>query len=695
MRSTVLLCLSLAMGAAAWGDAPSFVMENDRIKIVLDGATGGFASIYDKQSAHEYVAAKDRALLMRLMIPGPEEAGMHWDGMEPQIEIKKNLAKIVYTHNGIEALVTLELQNDEILANLTIRNNGSQTVEEVMFPWVRGLSEMEQGAFIWPQFWKRRYDDVFGNELGGDHHTWNELTQKMTARYPAHLASAWCDYGNEKHGVGIEARHQDFSITDFYVHKVVEKDREPLRRSLDIATVFPRRVLPGESYSTPPVVISVHDGDWHAVAGRHRAWLETWIKKPERPAKFAEAIGWHFYFMKHQDGYIVNKYEDLPAMAQSALDAGCPYLMVFGWQTGGHDNNYCYRYVPNESWGGAAALQAALAKCREMGVEVIPFFNGTLSNVEMPEHKEFGRKWEAKTRTGHPYYAGDWARNNFDAPTRNRSMLHTELSFCKEHQEYFFATARRIVDDYAFGNIQLDQISEKMFVDYEPSHIVTTPDRVFVDGLAAILPQVQQYVREKYPEGVMVGEAINEFTGQWCDSFWDWNILLPFPEPIFYTLPWLMGSHEIDALEYGEVNKAFAYKLHLDMKIDGGDSPVTKYAAFAEHVKANAGLRRRVADYFVYGDFTDNGGFVCNPPGNMLVKSYFNRTAGKFGIVAAEIAGKPAACEIKTTPVKAKKAVLESNHGTSVELDVNAPVNLNLKPYEIAVVCMDEVSGLD
>lgn len=51
MRSTFLFCLSLAMGAAAWGDAPSFMMENDRIKIVLDAATGGFASIYDKQKA--------------------------------------------------------------------------------------------------------------------------------------------------------------------------------------------------------------------------------------------------------------------------------------------------------------------------------------------------------------------------------------------------------------------------------------------------------------------------------------------------------------------------------------------------------------------------------------------------------------------------------------------------------------------
>jgi hypothetical protein len=71
-------------------------------------------------------------------------------------------------------------------------------------------------------------------------------------------------------------------------------------------------------------------------------------------------------------------------------------LLVFGWQTGGHDNNYLCRYVPNESWGGADRLQAALQKVRQTGVEVIPFFNGTLANIEMPEHKEFGHRWEVR-----------------------------------------------------------------------------------------------------------------------------------------------------------------------------------------------------------------------------------------------------------------------------------------------------------
>lgn len=664
-------------------------LENAWIRVTLDPSTGGFTSFYDKKHSREYVVAPDRSLLLRLMTPTEEVAGHHLDGVEPDIQMAGDEAVVTFAKEGVKAEAVLKLCEDEILASLKIENSGPHVIEEVMFPWVKGVGEVEDGVFTWPQFWRRQYKDLFGNDLGGDHHTWNELTQKLTARYPAHLASAWCDYGNSEMGLSLEARHADFSIVDFFMHKVVEKDRTPARKTLDIVTVFPRRVKPGENYETPPVRIALHEGDWHRVAGRHRAWLETWVKKPPRPARFAEAIGWHFFFMKHQDGLVINTYEDMPAMARAALDAGCGYLLLFGWQKGGHDNNYCFGYVPNESWGGVEALRQGIRQCRDLGVECIPFFNGTLANMEMPEYKEFGHKWAAKTRTGHPYYAGDWARHNFDAPTRNRSMLHAELSFCTEHQEFFVTEAKRIALDYGFGNLQLDQISEKMLVDYDESHIITTPDRVFVEGLSAILPEVYAAVRGQNPEGVIVGEAINDFTGQWCDSSWDWNILLPYPEPIFYTLPWLMGSHEVDAMEFGEVNKAFAYKMHLDMKIDGGDAPITKYPEFAAHVKSNAALRQRAAPYCVHADFVDQGGIECRPPLPVLVKAYHNRDTGKMGIVIAETAGKPAAFPIKITCKHGKRGWCESNQKAAKEVDLSGPYRVKLDPYEVLVLCVD------
>ena len=665
-------------------------LENEWVRVELDPDTGGFRSLYDNRRDYEYVAAPDRALLVRLMTPEGQIQCKHLDGAGAEIAVDGERASVAFRLGGVDAEATLTLDGDAVLAELTVTNNGALNIEEVMFPWVRGVGPAPEGRLIWPNFWRRRYDDVFGKDFGGDHHTWNECTQKQDARYPSHLTSAWCDYGNDQHGIAIEGRHKDFSIMDFEVHKIVERTVDPVRRALDFATVHPRRIKPGDTYRSSPVRISMHDGDWHAVADTHREWLETWIQKPDRPEKFAKAIGWHFYFMKHQDGWERNTYDDLPKMAEAALEAGCPYLLVFGWQQGGHDNHYFYRYVPNPDWGGEEALKQAVAQCRDMGVEIMPFFNGTLANVEMPEHKEFGHRWEARTRAGHAYYAGDWARHNFDACTRNRAMLHTEIAFCEGQRAYFLETVKRIVQDYGFGNTQLDQISEKMFVDYNEDHITTTPDRVYVDGLLALLPEVRRLVHEANPEGVVISECLNEFTGQWCDSSWDWTILLPFPEPILYTLPWLMASHEIDALEYGEANKAFAYKMHLDMKIDGGDAPISKYPKFAAHVKALAGLRERVAHYYVFADFRDQEGIEVDAPDNVLVKVYHNTAKAKAGIVIAETAGKDTETTLTTTWESVEgTAHVESNAAAGEDIALTSELRVALDAYEIRVVCID------
>ena len=665
-------------------------LENDGLCIELDAHTGGFSSIYDKRAKHEYVTASDRALLFRLMTPEGDLACAHVDAAEARIVLSRDGATITYSLDGVKAVVSLRLEDNGVMARLRITNDGPRVIQEVIFPWVRGLGPVPGASVVWPNFWMRKIEDPFGKGLGGDHHTWNEWTQKLVARYPAHLASAWCRYGNDHLGLAIEGRHTDFAIMDFFVHKVVEKTREPVRRTLDVATVSPRRIMPGESCELSPVRISVHAGDWHTAADAHREWLETWIRKPDRPAKCAEAIGWHFYFMKHQDGLVLNTYADLPKMAEAALAAGCPYLLVFGWQTGGHDNNYFYRYVANEDWGGAEALRKAVRACREMGVEVIPFFNGTLANTAMPEHKEFGYRWEAMTRAGQPYYAGDWARHNFDAPTRNRAMVHHEICFCEEQRKYFIDSIRRIIQDYGFGNTQLDQISEKMLVCYNEAHRHQRPDYAFVKGLAELLSATRAVVREVNPEGVMVSECLNEFTGQWCDSSWDWSILLPFPEPILYTLPWLLTSHEVDALEFGEVNKAFVYKMHLDMKIDGGDAPITKYPAFAEHVRHNAALRKRLPDYYCYADFRDHEHIDLHAEHSVIAKVFHNRAERKVGIVVAETGGKEAGAIVSSRWPAAGKAIrTESNFGGSETVCAAPEISILLRPYEIRVLCID------
>ena len=670
-------------------------LENDCLRVSFDPVTGGFRSIFDKRLGIEYLAEHPRPLMFRCIVPREDRLALPVDASHPEMRIEGRSLRSVFRTEDLEAIASITLEEPaSLVCGLALRNHGNANVEETIFPWVRSLRPLDGCRIVSPHlWWMRNIEDPFGKALGGDHRSWNEHGQKLVLRYPSHLSTAWCDYGTDAGGLAIEGRQRDFGMMDFFLHKVVDKTKQPIERTLDLGVSQPRRVRAGETWTTPEVRIVVHEGDWHCPADEHRRWLETWIAKPDRPRRFAESIGWHFAFLKHQDGLARRAYEDLPAVAEAALSAGCRYILLFGWQEGGHDNNYFYRYLANDRWGGADGLRAALANVRAMGVEVIPFFNGTLANTGMPEHDAFGRNWEAKTRTGAPLYAGDWVRHNDDVPTRNRSMMHHEICPCGDQQAYFLETVRRIVREYGFGNLQLDQISEKMFPCYNEDHRHTLPDRAYVDGYAALLPETRRIVRGANPEGVMISECTNDFTGQWCDGSWDWQQTV-FPEPVLFSLPWLRLSHETDALEFAEANKAFVYGMHLDLKIDGGDGLISDYPEFAGHVRNLAELRESAADYCVDADFRDTEGLAVAGRSDVMVRVYRNTARRRTGVAIAELGGRPAGVSIGCPEAaNAARVHLWSTRGRRRSLASAAAFRMRLQPYEVRVLGLDAATG--
>lgn len=666
------------------------LIENDDITVKLSAASGGLVAIHDKARTRECLDTAGDPMLFRLILPDGDRLYNHRDGRNATLRTEGATVFITFQEAEYEAQASLQLDGSGILATLCITNRGPLTIEEVQFPWVTGLRRLPDDAVVMPAFAQRIIRDPLGAGMGGDHRHAEEYLKKIVTRYPERLASAWMDYGNADCGLSIEGRQNDSSIMDFFVHKGVYKTREGTRRSLNFATVHPVRIRPGETWQSPPVRITVHGGDWHTAADIHRTWAESWMTKPTRPEPFAASIGWHYFFMKHQDGYARFTYADLPRMAEAALSAGCRYLMLFGWQAKGHDNDYLYGYVANEEWGGAEALRSNLEKVRAMGVEPIPFYNGTLANVNHPDHQAFGHRWEAMTRDGFPYYAGDWSGFNFDAPTTNRSRIHHEVCLCEDHRPYFIETARRIVHDYGFKNLQLDQISLKMAPCFEARHRHVRPDRAYVDGLKALLPEIRAMVREANPEGVIIGEGTNDFVGQWCDGAWTWDFLVN-PEPILYSVPWLLTSTAIDAHEYGEANTAFVNKISLDLRIAGGDECVDAFPEFAAHLRGLAELRARTLPYFALAEFRDRQGIRTFRGEGVLIRAYENRSAGKAAFVLVETQGQTAKVSIESDWMSAASTIrLERRDGAGLALDAAVgKVTLTLKPYEAAMLCLD------
>jgi len=665
------------------------VLENRQVAIAFDPDSGGFASLYDKRHHHEYVDNVEPACLVRAIMPDGDRRCNCVDGAEPKIVIQGNAATLEFVRPGLQGRIALALEQAALTMSATLTNTSEINVEEVVFPVIPNLTPFQEARLVLPCLGPRCIRDPFGTDLGSDHRAANDYGNKFSSRYPHTHTTAWIDYGNRDHGIALEGRPHGFSIMDFYVHKRVDKKADPVRRALIMAVTHPHRIRAGETWQSPQMRVLLHHGDWHVVADEHRQWLEQWIRKPARPTKFAESPGWHFFFMKQQDGMELYTYADLPRMAKAALDVGMPYLLLFGWHAPGHDNHYMYNYLPNEDWGGLPALREAVENVRAMGANLLPFYNGTLANIETPEHKEFGHRWEAKSRVGHPYYAGNWTHHSKETVSRNRDRIHHEICPCEEMREVFRRDVHRLTHEYGFGGIHLDQGADKMYPCYNATHRHASPDLACIEGFSHLLPEALELVRQAGPDEVMLVECANDFAGQWADGNWSWSVL-EFPEPLLYSLPWVRFSSELDALEYAQANKCFLYKLNMDLRINGGYDLVTDYPEFAAHIRALADLRRRVLDYYIYADFRDQEGLTIRSGPPDVAKVFRNFAQNKVGIVLSELEGTQKDVAFRTEWRAASKRVrVEYASRETNSLDDAAEYAFTLAPYETCVLCID------
>jgi hypothetical protein len=388
-------------------------------------------------------------------------------------------------------------------------------------------------------------------------------------------------------------------------------------------------------------------------------------------------------------------------MAKSALAAGIPYIMLFGWQKVGHDNYYPFGYFPNDDWGGLERLKNKLKEIKELGCQPIPFFNFTLLDTQTEEYQDFAHKWAVKSRTGGRYFGGDWSRCNFDVPFRiaawlaasSRSMLCVDLCLYRDSIPWFIDTAKRIMIEYGFGNLQLDQIAHKFYCCYDPQHGHEKPQYAFPRGITTVLAEIRKTLRKHFPEAVIIGEGVNEFVGQYCDSHWTWS-QLDYPEPLRFSIPWLTYSHEIDALEYGDVNKCFAYKIMLDLKIDGGERYISDYPKFSEHLRKLSLLKSRLDDVYVKAYFRDEEGIDYAPRNHeVIAKVYKNPKNGKVGIVIANMTMEKKQLELTVKlDVNGKKYELYQLDGSVHQMLPRKEIKLVLSEYDVQVLAIRALS---
>ncbi|HET6488038.1 MAG TPA: DUF6259 domain-containing protein [Spirochaetia bacterium] len=678
-------------------------LENEDIRVTLDDA-GSLVGLYDKRLKRSYLGASQFSGLFRLMVPSPQWDGRHFDSRTSKgirvravsaTEAEVTCGELTSGTDRCAAAVTarLRLDGDCLIASLEIENQGDGLINEALFPFIGGFATDTGDLTLFiPTQHARRMIRPFQDLGDGNHKGWTRENNRHFIRYPTHLATAWVDYSSFRGGVGIEARSPQFEVTDFCFERAIRKSpraAEENAQGLYAVLQFHPNLARGGRWRSPDVVVRLHRGDWHVTADAHREWLETVVQPTVTPEAFRNGLGWHFYFMKVQDGTFFRTYDDLPAMAKASQAAGIDYIMVFGWQQKGHDNYYSFGYYPNEDWGGVARLKEKIREVRAQGCHVIPFFNGTLLDITTPEYKEYGHRWPVIGRLGSPYWGGDFSRGNFDFCFQNANNNTTErnmtlLDLCvtgREAREWEKDTIRRISQEYGFGNIQLDQIAHKCYVCYDPAHGHSAPQYASTRELTALLAEVRSALREHDPDGVMVGEGFTDMTAQYCDGFWSWS-QLRFPEIIRYSVPWMAYSHETDANEYAEVNTCFINRILLDLKIEGGDGTLADFPQFTAHLRRLSDLKKRLGPTYIDGLYRDEEGITVEGD-TVRAKVYHDRARKTACVVAANLTNRRASATLRlSVPVPGDMRVV-SWAGGEERTGARSSFRLQLDPYEV------------
>ena len=687
-----------------------YYLENELVKLTLDDHAA-IIGLYDKRIEREYITYREGGNLFRLMAPNKT-----WDGRYAD-SAKADFPVVVTDGNSLTAAfqklvsedgkplqseirIEMELSGDELMMCYSISNDDDdEFFSHIMFPIVSGLGHPESPMnLIMPEqsaFGDTRVQDpfAFGD---GNHKDWTRGCNRKAARYPQNLSTAWIDYSDGQGGISFEQRSGDFDICDFGMERRIKKAADYKENNieyLEFALQSYPNVKQGETRRSPVYLISLHTGDWHVPAKRHRQWLKAQVKSAEIPARFQESLGWHFYFMKQQDGTVYHDYNDLPRMAEAALNAGVNQIMVFGWYPAGHDNDYPYGYFANPEWGGEALLREKIAECSAMGCAVIPFFNGTLLDIATPEYAEYGYRWPVLGRTGEPYCGAEFSRANNDLAFRNASLETstrnmTLLDICitaKEVQEWWQKTVARIVRECGFGNLQLDQIAHKSYVCYHPAHGHERPEYAYTKELQELLTKVRKIVREANSEGVMIGEGMSDLTAQYCDGFWNWHQTGNKPEIMRYSIPWMNYSSEVDANEYDAANICFAEKILMDLKIEGGDGILSDFPQFSEHLKKLSILKKKLPDSYQSGEYDHLEGIEIQVSEGILVRIYRNHETKRFAVVAANLKrGENTACFALSQSLCPDRMLYLS--GNESKLSGELEYSIPLEAYQVAVI---------
>jgi hypothetical protein len=210
--------------------------------------------------------------------------------------------------------------------------------------------------------------------------------------------------------------------------------QEPERVSLQVVQLL--FVAPRSTKTGQAIVLAPYSGDWHAGVEIYKNWRETWFRPPVSPAWGDDISSWQQIQINSSEDRLLFPYRDLVEYGKDCAGAGVKAIQLTGWNIGGQDRNYP-SHDTDPRLGTKEELANAIAKCRELGVEIILFNKYVYTDITTEWWTKELHRYAAMDPYGKPYGMG--YGDQYDTPAQlaniNTRRLAIMCTACEAWQE--------------------------------------------------------------------------------------------------------------------------------------------------------------------------------------------------------------------------------------------------------------------
>jgi len=502
-------------------------------------------------------------------------------------------------------------------------------IMEVWGPILSGLRPAAEWALYFPQDAGLRLRDPLNNLGSRDAiQRFGTKDTKLRELYPGKASMQWMGLYSEAEGIYYGIEDQQLHTICLHVERVLEERAE--EDSLLLAAIHYPGLREG-CWTSPPVVIAAHQGDWHTGARRYRAWTDSWLTPPTPPEWISRLPGLQDTILREQFGAWNYRYADLPALHEAAAEVGMDTIKITGWHRAGHDNGYP-DYDPDPAQGGADALAAAIRQVREAGGRVMLYLQAVQMTANSSWYQQHGEQASLRDPFGNALAdTFTWPGGSSYLPLCAQQRLIVACPSDAEWQRQILALVEQALA-LSPDSIYLDRMAGYPgYLCFAETHGHRNPNESVAARLELAM-RCRALIKSRDPEIAVGSEYINDAGLQAFDFTIPFGHGMHyggtnFGELFRYTFPeYVITTQYLNSAEYDRVCYALVMGYRLFFAIRWQHAPISETPpAFRAFVKQVITLLTSYADPFLTGRFCDEEG-LCIGNTALVAKRYAGTT---------------------------------------------------------------------